>query len=333
MSFLNQNNFIDSFSEHVNNVGFHKSNRFIVYIKGPSVNFIKNKQTNIINSLTDTLLTRLNLKEQPESVGKFLSHEDTKRLAVSVNGVTLPGKSISTIEFGPVGSGTINRYPYQETFVNELSVEFNCGLDHFERSYFQAWMNTVIDPVTHDVSLADTYSRDYKLLIIMVPPDITDFSKISKMLAENPMNKHATDQEFYRSLFFVRAHNIYPFEIQETQLSYDNINQNQKVVVKFNYNYLDDPVTIKMTNKTIEPSDIDFGQESPIDTFKRILREGVKYATDPKALRQKIIEEGLGAAGEVLGIENVEKMAEGGQVVDVYRQTKNTKDLGITRNI
>lgn len=320
MSYFNQNNFITSFSDHVTNIGYHKSNRFIVYLKGPSVNFIKNnKKTNVINSLTDSLLSRLDLKEQPKSISKFLSPEETKRLAVACNSTTLPGKSLSTVEFGPVGSGTINRYPYQETYVNELSIEFTCGLDQFERNYFQAWMNTIIDPVTHDVSLADDYSKDYKLLIIMVPPDIYDFSQITKMLSENPMNKHATDNEFYRSLFFIRAHNVYPFEIQETQLSYENNNQIQKVTVKFNYNYLDDPVTIKMSNKTLQPSDIDFGEESPIDKFKRILRDGIKYATDPKALRQRIIEEGLGAAGEMIGIENVESMAEAGQIVDVYK--------------
>lgn len=335
MGIFTQNNFINSFSERVANSGYQRSNRFIVYIKGPSVNFIKNKpKKNVINSLSDSILKTIGLEESPKSINKFLAHDDVKRLAVSVNGVSLPGKSLSTTEFGPVGSGTINRYPYQETYTNEIAIDFNCGLDFYERNYFQAWMNTIIDPVTHDIEIADNYAKDYKIFIIMLPVDITNFEKLTKLISENPLNSaYSENGNFERSLFFIRLNNVYPFEIQESQLTYDTPNQIQKVSVKFNYNFTDDPVTIAMTNRTISPSDVDFGEESPFSKFKRIVREGVKYATDPKALRQAIIEEGLDIANDYIGIQNVESIAQGGEIVDVFSRTKNIKDLGILKNI
>lgn len=56
--------------------------------------------------------------------------------------------------------------------------------------------------------------------------------------------------------------------------------------------------------------------------FKLVVKDIIRYA-NPKELKQLAVDKSLGYLNSAFGIETVEKVAQAGQVVDVYRQTPN----------
>jgi hypothetical protein len=86
-----------------------------------------------------------------------------------------------------------------------------------------------------------------------------------------------------------------------------------------NYSFIPDvPDNMGMTQEEL----------SPFEKFKKIARTIAKYS-DPRELKGLIINTGIEQLGGVIGEGNLETIAQGGQIVDVYRQTSN-KDYQTT---
>lgn len=339
---MNRDNFIHSFVEHTTNVGFQKANRYLVFIQGPNVQATIDRSIysdpsipnvrNLDDVTRDNALAGKFILTNNPAYARPLELDASRRLALNCTSATMSGKSLSTIEIGNIGSGPPSRFPYAETFTNEITLEFNCSLDFFERKYFLTWLNSIVDPNTHDVALYEEYARPFRVLLVMLPPDITDFQKLEKFkqdINSNSSNYVYGDNGVSRSIYYIRLHEVYPVEINESKVDFED-GSIMKIAVKCNYKYWDDPISTYMSNiRFLRENGDQSDPESPFAKFKKIMRDVIRYS-DPQALKQDIIEGGLGALGDIIGIENVEQIAQAGQVIDVYSKTPD-KDYTVTQ--
>jgi len=339
-----QNNFLSTFIEHAANTGYQRTNRYIVFIQGPPAQAVIDRSVYEDPSLpvsrkpedmarNNVLAKKFLLTNNPAYM-RPMDLDASRRLAINCTSATLAGKSLSTVEFGSIGSGPPSRFPYAETFTNEVTLDFNCSLDFFERKYFISWLNSIVDTQTHDVALYEDYAKPFKILMVMLPPDVMDFQSIEKF--KNEINTDTTGfveggNGVKRSIYYVRLQEVYPVEIYESKVDYEDTNI-MKVSVKFNYRYWDDPVSVYMSNIRFshENGNNDI-IESPFDRFKKILRDIVRWS-DPQALKQDLIEKGLQELGDIVGVENVEHMAQAGQIIDVYSQSPDKNSYQTIQN-
>ncbi len=369
-----QENFINKLIQQASSIGYQKSNRFIALIHGPGIDYLKNSD--------------IGDRDKNELI-KPLDLDSKKRLALSCVNATLPGRSVSTVEFGPIGSGPITKLPYARTFTNELSLTFNVSSDFFERRYLSGWLDRVISPVTNEVELYSSYAKPHAILIVMLPNNIASFDALDQPLGNaadtlysafgEGSGKNQLDKE--RPLFFVRLEECYPIEIQEEALSAESTTENHKVTVKFAYREAVDPITtynrILSSRRDSERNEVltqtgmdmgnpfntitdfrpisgDFGNSgivtrldppeidgpvaeakeklSPFQQFKNIARDIARYA-DINELKQLAIDNGLEVLNQAFGVENVEAVAQAGQILDVYSKIEKTYRNTINRAV
>lgn len=322
-------NFFSNFVQHAANVGYQRSNRFIVLFQGPGISPSQDFK---------------NTSRGP-SIGfnQLLNQEHQKRLAITCVSATLSGKSLMTNAFTGVGSGPKTYFPYGENYTNDASFTFNCSRDMFERQYFTKWVQNIIDPSSHDVMLYSNYAKPWKVLIAMLPPNVGSFEKIAKMTTdtryvdnivpgEGTSDKNA-DPDF--PIYYVRLNEVYPVEISENELSSDDKDKILTFTVKVKYKSWEDPI-INYIERGKELSRDQIGvegdAESPFGKFLKIARDVSRYS-NPSEFRQLIVDRGLDSLSGMLGAESVEKMAQAGRVVDVYRQTERTVSDTLNRLI
>jgi hypothetical protein len=308
---MKQQNFINKFREHLANTGLQRSNRFITLVHGPSPNWLIGKT------------------QEPG----FLTFSDKQRLALMCSNVTLPGKSIATQEFSPIGSGSPNLFPYAEVFANQLSATFMCSTDFYERKYFIGWNKKIIDSYTHDVALYSRYAKPFSMVIAMLPQDVSSFESMASLFEnsadvnKNTINGEGIDDEHQgpeRKIYFVRVNECYPVEISEAEVSQEN-KDFMKFTVKFNYNTWDDPLT-EFTEymSDAQSDDTQFDTRlTPFETFRRIARDVARYS-NPAEFKQLVVDKGLAELNNVFGTDTVEQAAQAGQIVDVYSQGPKT---------
>ena len=82
------------------------------------------------------------------------------RLAVSCENITMPGKNISTQEIKT--HGPVDDMPY-EVYSGDVEATFKVAGDYFERNFFDAWQNTIIDPKTNNLGYKDSYSCEIEI--------------------------------------------------------------------------------------------------------------------------------------------------------------------------
>tara|TARA_R110001592_G_scaffold114520_2_gene314416 strand:+ start:835 stop:1671 length:837 start_codon:yes stop_codon:yes gene_type:complete len=83
------------------------------------------------------------------------------RLAVSCENITMPGKNISTQEIKT--HGPVDDMPYEVSYSGDVEATFKVAGDYFERNFFDAWQNTIIDPKTNNLGYKDSYSCEIEI--------------------------------------------------------------------------------------------------------------------------------------------------------------------------
>ena len=83
------------------------------------------------------------------------------RLAVSCENITMPGKNISTQEIKT--HGPVDDMPYEVSYSGDVEATFKVAGDYFERNFFDAWQNTIIDPRTNNLGYKDSYSCEIEI--------------------------------------------------------------------------------------------------------------------------------------------------------------------------
>ena len=92
--------------------------------------------------------------ELPNIPGSNLSGEERNLMCKAMN---LPGRQIATAEryIGPKAE----KVPY--TFMqDDVSVSFNVTNDYAIRTYFDLWMNSIINQTTYEISYKENYQYD-----------------------------------------------------------------------------------------------------------------------------------------------------------------------------
>lgn len=321
-------NFVTKFLQHAANYGFQRPNRYIVLVHGPGIQFFS-------SPITGGNTGKLDL-----SSGVGLYPEQKKRLAINCVSTTLSGKKLDTDRVNHIGSGPAIYFPTNEDYDNNLTLEFRCSTDMFESKYFTAWNNRVIDPVTHEGQMYEDYAKKWKILVVMLPPDIGSFDNIAPAFANNSETSYIVAAEgidredskaLVHNLYFRRYCECYPVEIATQQISTGTTDDIMSVTVRFHYRYWDDPVSIYMENIQRQYDRQDFKEQplSPFEQFKKILRDIARYS-NPNELRQLLIDKGFDVLNQTFGTINVERVAKAGQIIDVYNKTPD-KNYTVTQ--
>lgn len=227
---------INSFIQHAANVGFAKSNRFIVLVRGPGINATISDNTAPKNSILNFNDINIGSREQ-------------ERLALACQTATIPSKALMTQEFNPVGNGPPTHHAYAENVSGELTLEFLTSSDFFERMYFESWIDKIVDPGTHEVAMYEEYAKKYSIVVAYLPPDL---DKIGSTRDRQYGNYGGVDfNSIYRSIgnasggrsdiYFAHFHHVYPIRVNEQALAMGT-GDVLKVSVTFKYNRWSDPV-------------------------------------------------------------------------------------------
>lgn len=331
-------NFIMKFLDIASNVGFQSSNQYIALIQGPAPTF--SFAYNGFNSqLSETITSQNELlgdsgkafKRNANERINPLSMELKKRLSLMCCNCNLPGKNINTHDYA-MSSGPFRKMPYLENFSNDIVMEFYAGTDMFERLYFSSWQRLVVDPVSHSFGLYDEYAKPWSIVIAVLPRFAGRFDQLSTLIPqENGSNSKISlraydtqSSEVIEDVYFVQLNECYPVEITEVPLAYDNSGI-AKIRVRFAYrNWVDPYLKAFTAYKANVENGVD-AEDKTLDSltlFKLVVKDIIRYA-NPKELKQLAVDKSLGYLNSAFGIETVEKVAQAGQVVDVYRQTPN----------
>ncbi len=83
------------------------------------------------------------------------------RLAVSCENITMPGKSIATQEIKT--HGPVDDMPYESSFSGDVEATFKVAGDYFERNFFEAWQQKIVNPRTNNLGYKDSYSCEIEI--------------------------------------------------------------------------------------------------------------------------------------------------------------------------
>ena len=182
------------------------------------------------------------------------------RMDLFCSNVSLPGKTITDdvneTYYGP------KRAIAKNVSFEEITLEYYTSINYDERMYFEAWQNSIVDPVSHNVGYYDDYAKD--CMITITPLTKTFMAALSNF---TPTGDQGRDRQQIRqslgdtsgySSYQVQMYEVWPKTIASTPLSYDAVNQIVKTSVTFTYrNYATTAWNFLAGDRTSEYSRID----------------------------------------------------------------------------
>lgn len=81
-----------------------------------------------------------------------------RRLSKSCESAAFPGRSVST-QPNRV-AGPVREMPYESLYSGDLDLTFRVGQDMFERTFFEYWMDRIVNHSTNTMGYYDDYTRD-----------------------------------------------------------------------------------------------------------------------------------------------------------------------------
>ena len=182
------------------------------------------------------------------------------RMDLFCSNVSLPGKTITDdvneTYYGP------KRAIAKNVSFEEITLEYYTSINYDERMYFEAWQNSIVDPVSHNVGYYDDYAKD--CMITITPLTKTFMAALANF---TPTGDQGRDRQQIRqslgdtsgySSYQVQMYEVWPKTIASTPLSYDAVNQIVKTSVTFTYrNYATTAWNFLAGDRTSEYSRID----------------------------------------------------------------------------
>jgi len=182
------------------------------------------------------------------------------RMDLFCSNVSLPGKTITDdvneTYYGP------KRAIAKNVSFEEITLEYYTSINYDERMYFEAWQNSIVDPISHNVGYYDDYAKD--CMITITPLTKTFMAALSNF---TPTGDPGRDRQQIRqslgdtsgySSYQVQMYEVWPKTIASTPLSYDAVNQIVKTSVTFTYrNYATTAWNFLAGDRTSEYSRID----------------------------------------------------------------------------
>ena len=213
--------------------GFARPTQFLVTVDGPKGSVLGD--TAIYNDMqSKNQAARL---EKSAKLSNAIKKNLQLRMDIFCSNVSIPGKTITDdvneTYYGP------KRAMAKSVQYDEVTLEFYTSINYEERLFFEAWQNSIVDPISHNVGYYDDYATP--CMITITPLTKTFMAALSNY---KPSGDPGRDrQEIRKSLgdtsgfssYQVQMYEVWPKTIAATPLSYDAVNQIVKTSVTFTY--------------------------------------------------------------------------------------------------
>ena len=235
--------------------GFARPTQFLVTIDGPK-GMLRDHQL-----YSDLQARDVGARHKRSAALSYAIKNSMKyRMDLFCSNVSLPGKTITDdvneTYYGP------KRAIAKNVSFEEITLEYYTSINYDERMYFEAWQNSIVDPVSHNVGYYDDYAKD--CMITITPLTKTFMAALSNF---TPTGDQGRDRQQIRqslgdtsgySSYQVQMYEVWPKTIASTPLSYDAVNQIVKTSVTFTYrNYATTAWNFLAGDRTSEYSRID----------------------------------------------------------------------------
>lgn len=222
----NPSGFVGQFLEYGKNIGFARSNRFVVLIHGPS----------LTKPFVGYGLPKNSFVEYKQSI----TIDQKMRLALMCQTAPLAPKALMTQEHNIIGNGPNTSHAYAENVQGDFALEFLTSSDFFERIYFESWIDKIVNPGTHEVGLYSEYAKPWNVLVAHLPVDLNEYGNGADF---NSVAYHLNNSTAALSqIYFVKYHQVYPTRVDVANLQHSTSSDPIRTTVTFKYLRWSDPV-------------------------------------------------------------------------------------------
>ena len=236
--------------------GFARPTQFLVTVDGPKGSVLGD--TAIYNDMqSKNQAARL---EKSAKLSNAIKKNLQLRMDIFCSNVSIPGKTITDdvneTYYGP------KRAMAKSVQYDEVTLEFYTSINYEERLFFEAWQNSIVDPISHNVGYYDDYATP--CMITITPLTKTFTAALANFQPSGDpgrdrqeIRKSLGDQSGFSS-YQVQMYEAWPKTIAATPLSYDAVNQIVKTSVTFTYrNYATTAWNFLAKNNTEEFKTLD----------------------------------------------------------------------------
>lgn len=241
---------IETFISNLNRFGVTNNNRFMVMIDGPGF------KDEIISPVGLQLLTNpvgvLSAKLVNLAARSSNAHE---RLGILCNEASFPEVALSTNKLTTTPSMQESIAQYLDFAENStFELKFINTSSMFERSYFEAWMNTVANPQTGIANYYDEYAKPFSISVLKLPrnaesPAIQFNQKFDGLYGEkltrlvNGQDSAGTKNVLAGIIYGVKYMECYPTKVSSLELS-NQATAITETTVTFAYKYFRSPANV-----------------------------------------------------------------------------------------
>jgi hypothetical protein len=213
--------------------GFARPTQFLVTVDGPKGSILGD--TAVYNDIqSKNQAARL---DKSAKLSNAIKTNLQLRMDIFCSNVSIPGKTITDdvneTYYGP------KRAMAKSVQYDEVTLEFYTSINYEERLFFEAWQNSIVDPISHNVGYYDDYATP--CMITITPLTKTFMAALSNFTPSGDPGRDR--QEIRKSLgdtsgfssYQVQMYEVWPKTIAATPLSYDAVNQIVKTSVTFTY--------------------------------------------------------------------------------------------------
>ena len=159
------------------------------------------------------------------------------RMDLFCSNVSLPDKTI-TDDTNETYYGPKRAFAKNVQF-NEITLEFYTSINYEERLFFEAWQNSIIDPISHNVGYYDDYATPCMITITPLTKTFTaalaNFTPTGDQGRDRQQLRQSLGDSSGFSSYQVQMYEVWPKTIAAMPLSYDSQNQIVKTSVTFTY--------------------------------------------------------------------------------------------------
>ena len=213
--------------------GFARPTQFMVTIDGPKA--VTFGDTSIY--MDHSGRTQAARMARSAKISAAIKKNLQLRMDLFCSNVSLPDKTI-TDDVNETYYGPKRAFAKNVQF-NEITLEFYTSINYEERLFFEAWQNSIIDPISHNVGYYDDYATPCMITITPLTKTFT-----AALANFTPTGDERNDRQQLRkslgdtsgfSSYQVQMYEVWPKTIAATPLAYDAQNQIIKTSVTFTY--------------------------------------------------------------------------------------------------
>jgi len=213
--------------------GFARPTQFLVTVDGPKGSALGN-----VGIYNDTQsLDQVARLHKSAKLSDAIKTNLQLRMDLFCSNVSIPDKTITDDVneqyYGP------KRAMAKNVQYGDVTLEFYTSVNYEERLFFEAWQNSIIDPISHNVGYYDDYATPCMITITPLTKTFTaalaNFEPSGDPGRDRQeLRKSLGDQSGFSS-YQVQMYEVWPKTVAATPLSYDATNQFVKTSVTFTY--------------------------------------------------------------------------------------------------